>query len=201
MQKNVNPVDKNSPEYLLKQIAGGRYSLLLILIFTVVNLVLLLVDSDRYFLFSASVPYYFTAFGIGMDSALSGGIGTFTITALVISLLILAVYLLCWILSKKRTGWLTAALVLFCVDTVGLLFLSYIFKTSNLLDFLLPGPMPPLTARARKSGNRSAVHTAASGFGSGGYLVLGKDYFPSSLSSISQTPHIYMMPRARSYRP
>lgn len=57
MQKNVNPVDKNSPEYLLKQIAGGRYSLLLILIFTVVNLVLLLVDSDRYFLFSASVPY------------------------------------------------------------------------------------------------------------------------------------------------
>ena len=137
MQKNVNPVDKNSSEYLLKQIAGGRYSLLLILIFTVVNLVLLLVDSDRYFLFSASVPYYFTAFGIGMDSALSGGIGTFTITALVISLLILAVYLLCWILSKKRTGWLTAALVLFCVDTVGLLFLSYIFETSNLLDFLL----------------------------------------------------------------
>ena len=61
----------------------------------------------------------------------------FTITALVISLLILAVYLLCWILSKKRTGWLTAALVLFCVDTVGLLFLSYIFETSNLLDFLL----------------------------------------------------------------
>ena len=137
MQKNINPVDKNSPEYLLKQVAGGRYSLLLILIFTVVNLVLLLVDSDRYFLFSASVPYYFTAFGIGMDSAFSSGIGTYTITALVISLLILGVYLLCWILSKKHTGWLTAALVLFCVDTVGLLFLSYIFETSNLLDFLL----------------------------------------------------------------
>lgn len=137
MQKNINPVDKNSQEYLLKQVAGGRYSLLLILIFTVVNLVLLLVDSDRYFLFSASVPYYFTAFGIGMDSAFSDGIGTFTITALVISLLILGVYLLCWILSKKHTGWLTAALVLFCVDTVGLLFLSYIFETSNLLDFLL----------------------------------------------------------------
>lgn len=137
MQKNINPVDKNSPEYLLKQVAGGRYSLLLILIFTVANLVLLLVDSDRYFLFSASVPYYFTAFGIGMDSAFSDGIGTFTITALVISLLILGVYLLCWILSKKHTGWLTTALVLFCVDTVGLLFLSYIFETSNLLDFLL----------------------------------------------------------------
>ena len=137
MQKNINPADKNSPEYLLKQIAGGRYSLLLILIFTVVNLILLLVDSGRYFLFSASVPYYFTAFGIGMDSAFSGSFGTFTITALVISLMILGVYLLCWVLSKKRTGWLTAALVLFCVDTVGLLFLSYIFETSSLLDLLL----------------------------------------------------------------
>ena len=137
MQKNINPVDKNSPEYLLKQVAGGRYSLLLILIFTVVNLVLLLVDANRYFLFSASVPYYFTAFGIGMDSAVSGGIGTYTITALVISLMILGVYLACWLLSKKHIGWLTAALVLFCVDTAGLLVFSYLFETSNLLDILL----------------------------------------------------------------
>lgn len=137
MQKNINPVDKNSPEYLLKQVAGGRYSLLLILIFTVVNLVLLLVDANRYFLFSASVPYYFTAFGMGMDSAFSSGIGTYTITALVISLMILGVYLACWLLSKKHIGWLTAALVLFCVDTAGLLVFSYIFQTTNLLDILL----------------------------------------------------------------
>ena len=137
MQKNINPVDKNSPEYLLKQVAGGRYSLLLILIFTVVNLVLLLVDANRYFLFSASVPYYFTAFGMEMDSVVSGGIGTYTITALVISLMILGVYLACWLLSKKHIGWLTAALVLFCVDTAGLLVFSYLFETSNLLDILL----------------------------------------------------------------
>ena len=137
MQKNINPVDKNSPEYLTKQVAGGRYSLLLILIFTVVNLVLLLVDANRYFLFSASVPYYFTAFGMGMDSAFSSGIGTYTITALVISLMILGVYLACWLLSKKHIGWLTAALVLFCVDTAGLLVFSYIFQTTNLLDILL----------------------------------------------------------------
>lgn len=139
MQKNINPVDKNSPEYLTKQVAGGRYSLLLILIFTVVNLVLLLVDANRYFLFSASVPYYFTAFGIGMDSAISGGIGTYTITALVISLMILGVYLACWLLSKKHIGWLTAALVLFSVDTVGLLLFTFALLDSplgNLTDIL-----------------------------------------------------------------
>lgn len=140
MQKNINPVDKNSPEYLAKQVAGGRYSLLLILIFTVVNLILLLVDANRYFLFSASVPYYFTAFGMGMDSVISDGIGTYTITALVISVLILGVYLVCWLLSKKQVGWLTAALVLFSIDTVGLLFFSFIIMESplsNLLDILL----------------------------------------------------------------
>lgn len=140
MQKNINPEDKNSPEYLTRQIAGGRYSLLLILIFTVVNLVLLLLDANRYFLFSASVPYYLTVFGIGMDNTLADGIGTFTVTSLVISALILGVYLLCWVLSRKKTGWLGAALVLFCIDTVGLLLFTFSLMDSplsNLTDILL----------------------------------------------------------------
>lgn len=137
MQKNKKTVEKNSPEYLEKQVAGGRYSLLLIMIFTVVNLVLLLVEADRYFLFSSAVPYYFTAFGMGMDQAISGGIGTYTITALVISLIILGVYLVCWLLSKKQIAWLTVALVVFSVDTVGLLIFAYLFEINALLDILL----------------------------------------------------------------
>lgn len=140
MQKNINPADKNSPEYLSKQIAGGRYSLLLILIFTVVNLIMLLMDANRYFLFSASVPYYFTLFGLGMDSILSGGIGTYTITSLVISALILGVYLACWLFSKKKPQWLGAALVLFCIDTAGLLLFTFSLLDSplvNLTDILL----------------------------------------------------------------
>ena len=54
MKNNV--VDKTSPEYLVKQVAGSRSSLLMVLIFTVVNLAMLLLDSGSYFLFSASVP-------------------------------------------------------------------------------------------------------------------------------------------------
>ena len=43
MRKKANSVDKNSPEYWAKMIAGGRASLLLIVVLTVVNIVLLLI--------------------------------------------------------------------------------------------------------------------------------------------------------------
>ena len=57
MARNNTPVDKNSREYLLRQVANGRYSLLLIVILTVVNLIMTILDTNTYFLFSASVPY------------------------------------------------------------------------------------------------------------------------------------------------
>ena len=59
---------------------------------------------------------------------------------LVIALVIVAVYLLCWLLSKKRAGWLTAALVLFIVDTVALVVITFALYDSpmgKLVDFLL----------------------------------------------------------------
>ena len=40
MAKNNIQADKNSREYLLRQVANGRYSLLLIVILTVVNLIM-----------------------------------------------------------------------------------------------------------------------------------------------------------------
>ncbi len=136
MRKNVNSVDKNSPEYWAKMIAGGRYSLLLIVVLTVVNIVLLLVEADRYFVFSASFPYYLTAFAMGMDEALSGGIGICTIIALVIGVLLMGVYMLCWALGKNKPGWLTAALVLFSLDTVVLLVISFTLIDSPLLNLM-----------------------------------------------------------------
>lgn len=139
--KNAN---QNSREGLLRSISGGRSSLLLILVFTVINLVFILLDVDRYFLFSASVPYYLTSLGKALDNGFTNGAwdinGTFTITALVISIVILAVYLLCWLLSKKKTGWLTVALILFILDTVALALFTFALYDNpmvNLVDFLL----------------------------------------------------------------
>lgn len=137
MQKNT--VDKLSPEYLMKQMATARSSLLIVLVFTLVNMVMLLVDSGRYFLFSASVPYYLTALAMGMDMGMGyDGIGTFTTIALVISVLVLVWYLLCWLLSKKRPGWYIAALVAFILDTLVLLGFSLLLEmmADNIMDFV-----------------------------------------------------------------
>ena len=49
-------VDRNSPEYQENLIRTGRTALIGVVILTVLNLVLLLTDSDRYLLFSISVP-------------------------------------------------------------------------------------------------------------------------------------------------
>ena len=140
MRKKANSVDKDSPEYWAKMIAGGRASLLLIVVLTVVNIVLLLIEADRYFVFSASIPYYLTAFAMGMDSVFSSGIGTYTIIAIVISVIVVGIYLLCWALGEKKPGWLTAALVLFSLDTVGLLVITFALVDDpilNLMDIII----------------------------------------------------------------
>ena len=144
MARNNTPVDKNSREYLLRQVANGRYSLLLIVILTVVNLVMTILDTNTYFLFSASVPYYLVFMGMGIENGFVDGAwnvkGSLTYTGLVIALVIVAVYLLCWLMSKKRAGWLTAALVLFIIDTVVLVvvaFALYDSPVTKLVDLLL----------------------------------------------------------------
>lgn len=129
-------IDKNSREYLEGKKNGARHSILLVLVFTVVNLVLLLTESDRYFLFSASIPYYLTAFGMGMDMEAGGSV--FTTTALVISGVCLAAYLLSWILSKRKVGWYVVALVLFIIDTVlfVLMALAMNLLTDSIMDLV-----------------------------------------------------------------
>lgn len=140
MARNKANVDKNSREYLTQQWKTGRSSLLLIIIVTLVNMIAVVADADFYFLFSATVPYYLVAFGKGFDNGFIDGawseIGTFTITALVIAAVILGVYLICWLLSKKRNGWLIAALVLFSIDTAVLL-LMLTSDSSVLIDLAI----------------------------------------------------------------
>ena len=93
MARNNTPVDKNSREYLLRQVANGLYSLLLIVILTVVNLIMTILDTNTYFLFSASVPYYLVFVGMGIENGFVDGAwnvkGTLTYTGLVIALVYL----------------------------------------------------------------------------------------------------------------
>lgn len=109
---------------------SSRNNLLLVVAFTVINLVLLLTGSTTYFLFSASIPYYLPFFGMiytgKMPAEYYEGWADFQpypttiLTVLtVIAVILIAVYLLCWLLSKKHGfGWLVVSLVCFIADTI-----------------------------------------------------------------------------------
>lgn len=126
----------------------SRSNLLLVVMFTVVNIILLITKSDTYFLFSASIPYLLVAMGMlfcGMypeeyyleefldppflpQSAFS--------VFLFLALIITALYLVSWIFSKNnRVGWLIVSLTLFSLDTVGMIVFIGIDFT-NIIDII-----------------------------------------------------------------
>lgn len=130
-------------ESLERKIQGARRSLLLVMVFTVINLGMILLDTDQYFLVSISVPYYLTMMGKGLDNGFVDGAwditGTYTVTGLVLSIGVLLVFFLCWLVSRKHTGALAAALVLFAADSVALgyfTFALYDNPSVNFIDFL-----------------------------------------------------------------
>lgn len=112
-------------------------NLLLVVVFTVVNLVLLLVQSGTYFLFSAFVPYFLTTEGMLLTGRFSEeflgeelwmpavmGDGFFW-AMLVASAVIVVLYLVSFLLAKKqKIGWLIFALVFFALDTLAMLALG-----------------------------------------------------------------------------
>lgn len=123
---------------------GSRGNLLLVVIATAINVLLLITGSGTYFLFSASVPYVITDLGMylcgmypkdayaGDEVFLSKGV---LAVFVIIAALIVGLYLLCYFLSKKRVGWLIASLVLFCFDTVFMVW-NYGINQSFILDYI-----------------------------------------------------------------
>lgn len=115
---------------LVSKYSAARLNLLLAIVFSLVNIISLATNAGSYFLFSATVPYiivdiamlfcgrypseYYEEFGgmVFLDDSLF-------VASIVIAVLILAIYLLCWLFSKKdKVIWLKIALVLFGIDTV-----------------------------------------------------------------------------------
>ena len=121
-----------SERALLEQkYSSSRYNLLLVVIFTLINVIIALTDGDTYFLFSASIPYYialFVAIWCGkMPAYYYEGSGiteadflpdSVLIVGAIIAIVILAIYLLFWIMSKKKVGWLIASIVFFALDAI-----------------------------------------------------------------------------------
>lgn len=120
-----------------RKYAMARNSLLMVLLFSVINVVAALANSDYYFLFSASVPYLTALLGVGFAADLGN---TVMIVMGVISVALLVPYLLSWIFSKKKYGWLVVSLVYFVLDTVCmLLFLLLFGDFTSIVDIVFHG--------------------------------------------------------------
>ena len=130
---------------------AARSNLLLVLLFTVINVVLLITQSNTYFLFSASIPYMLVDLGMFLcglypEELYTGELAgmeflpstVFTVM-LIMAIAMLALYFIAWLLSKKqKVGWLIFALVLFSIDTVGM-FVYFGISLSMILDIVFHG--------------------------------------------------------------
>lgn len=124
------------------------YDLLIVAAFTVVNIVLMLINADSYFLFSAYVPYALVTIGMFNTGSFPAEYyddtweyefldKSFLIEMVIAAAVVLALYLVCWYFArKKKLGGLIAATVLFTVDTILMLTLNGI-SADMLLDIVL----------------------------------------------------------------
>lgn len=124
-----------------------RINLLVVALFTLINIVFVALGSDTYMLFSATVPYllsYLSAYLCCMlpPQYYEGELAGFDpwpeemfYVAFAASIVIIALYVLAYFLSSKgRVGWLIFALAFFSIDTL-VLFGYFGISVEMILDY------------------------------------------------------------------
>ena len=127
-----------SPQKTINQIRlyrGARFSFLLATIFTAFNVLMIVLDQNFYFIFSATLPQVITYLGYLISETFYEPI-IYPIS-IFISVLIILTFVLIFILSKKYAGAMIAALVLFSIDSALILYSTIsMFDASLILDIL-----------------------------------------------------------------
>jgi hypothetical protein len=138
----------SKPNNLETKYNSSIANLLLVVVFSAVNIVLLLVNANTYFLFSAFLPYFAVDYGMyfcGMypeeyyydvpDMVFEDK--SFLGICIAIAVGFLFAYLLCWyIAKKKKIGAVILALVMFLIDTAAMLWLTE-FAMDSIIDILM----------------------------------------------------------------
>ena len=146
--KNANK-EKNISEHsvLESRYNSGVANLLAVVGFSLVNVVLLVLNSNTYFLFSACIPYVLADFGMAFcglypeeyyyDFADTEFLDkSFLVLMLALAAVVILLFFICWFFArKKKVGWLIFALVLFAIDTVAM-FYFYGFSADNIMDIV-----------------------------------------------------------------
>jgi hypothetical protein len=153
-QKNQNQQGQMPSQ---RQLLEGRYrtagiNVLWVVLFTVINIVLLVINSNTYFLFSAFIPYALVDLGMYYCGKYPAewyeelGQYEFADTSLLVILIVIAavmccLYLFCCLFcrkgDKRRVGWLITALVFIALDTGLMLLLGSI--ADNILNVVFHG--------------------------------------------------------------
>ena len=129
----------------------SRMNLLWVVVFTAINIVLLVTDSGRYFLFSAYIPYLVVDLAMLLcgkypaefyaeyypDMEFWGS--TFFAVMMAIAAVLIVLYLVSWLCTKKpKMGWMIFALIFFAIDTAAMLYLTGI-TADMILDVVFHG--------------------------------------------------------------
>ena len=124
-------------EKAINRFNGARSNLLLVTCLSLVNILLLVFKIDISFLFSANFPLISVI--LGNEFAISENNDMYYAAGIFLAFLSIAAYFICYLLSKKRRGWIVAALVLFIIDTVLIIWLFLLGGDLNeiILDLLL----------------------------------------------------------------
>ncbi len=144
---NTNIKNGSERDVLESKYKNSISNLILIIAFSVINVVLLVTNSDTYFLFSAFIPYCLADYGMyfcgmypeeyyyDMQDMEFADKSLFAV-ALAIAVAILLIYLLCWFLAKKKKiAGPIAALVMFVIDTVAMVVVAGI-STDLIIDYV-----------------------------------------------------------------
>ena len=107
---------------------NSRLSILLLFIFSVIN-IFTISTLGTYFLFSAYLPQVLISLAY-LDPSL-------TPAMVILSILYILPYLLCYIFSKKKAGWMVAALALFSVDSLVFLIDFFAYLAAGDLSFII----------------------------------------------------------------
>lgn len=132
-QKNMAATPR---EVLEAKYNNSIVNLLLVVAFSTINVVLLVVNANSYFLFSAFVPYFIADLGMYYSGSYPDDYyydvpdmeftdKSFLIICLAVAVTVILLYLLSWFFArKKKVGWLIFASVLFCIDTVAMFIIT-----------------------------------------------------------------------------
>ena len=111
MNKNpLSPASASKAKYL-----NARLALLIVVITSLVTIVTVILN-QTYFLFSAYITQLLMI--VGYELTAESGDSLYLIVTVVLSVISVIPLLLCYIFSKKKVGWMIAALVIYGLDSL-----------------------------------------------------------------------------------